>query len=532
MLRVLLVDDEPFITKGLAILIDWEKEGYEIVGICENGEEALKFLENQKVDLIIADIRMPVMTGIELIENIRSSKISDAYFVILSGYNDFSYMQKAIRYECMDYILKPIKAEELLSVLRKVSKQYSSEQKEKAEKKLRDEAYLSQNISSLLMGKYDETNLQYVKGQLSQSEGLRYIYVDVKNTDSKGLEEKEKKKQEFQKEIYQRCIEYVGENYLSHCIWNINNVDRSYEIGILYCSQMAEEKNLNEEEYLYGLIQYLQQDIKVDIAIFIGDKVDRLEDISISYGNASTMQVYRGFSERKKVYYYDRESQRGNLKRTLCKTILDELVDEIVRDNHEAIRSKIECLYEKMNEMSMNTKILELNINYLLFQLIHIASEQDSSVNQEEIVHRICEDVLNGMKKGLDIEDFTNFAIEYAQYLVQLRKNLSSGVLLEIEREIRTHFSENLTLKGLSKKYFVNSAYLGQIFIKKYGMPFKDYLNNCRIEQATELLMRTEKHVYEISEEVGYKNLDYFIERFIAVKGCTPTKYRKKMASN
>ena len=269
---------------------------------------------------------------------------------------------------------------------------------------------------------------------------------------------------------------------------------------------------------------------KVEIAIFAGDKVEHLEEISESYKNASTMKVYRGFSERKKLYYYDKENQRGTLNKTLCKDILDQLVDEIVRDHHEGIKEKVEQLYEKMNEMSMNTKILELNINYLLFQLIHLASEQDSSINQEEIMHRMSEGVFNEVKEGINIEQFTQFTIEYAQYLGQLRKNLSSGVLLEVEREIRTHFNENLTLKDLSKKYFVNSAYLGQIFIKKYGMPFKDYLNNCRIEQAAELLMRTEKHVYEISEEVGYKNLDYFIERFIAVKGCTPTKYRKSMS--
>ena len=530
MLRVLLVDDEPFITKGLSILIDWEKEGYQIVGICENGEEALQFLQKQEVDLVIADIKMPIMTGIELIENVYQSKISKAYFIILSGYNDFSYMQKAIRYGCVDYILKPIKEEELLAVLRKVSKQYQSMQKEKEEKRLRDEAYLSRHIVTLLMGKYDENSLKYVKEHITESEAYRYLYVDVENTASNSHEVEDKETRQTQKEIYNRCLAYLGSNYASHCIWNINNVDRGYEIGILYCNEMAEEKDLDEQSYLNGLIEYLEKDMEVEIAIFAGEKVEHLEAMSESYRSASTMKVYRGFSERKKLYYYDKENQRGTLNKTLCKDILDQLVDEIVRDHHEGIREKVEQLYEKMNEMSMNTKILELNINYLLFQLIHLASEQDSSINQEEIMHRMSEGVFNEVKEGINIEQFTQFTIEYAQYLGQLRKNLSSGVLLEVEREIRTHFNENLTLKDLSKKYFVNSAYLGQIFIKKYGMPFKDYLNNCRIEQAAELLMRTEKHVYEISEEVGYKNLDYFIERFIAVKGCTPTKYRKSMS--
>lgn len=79
----------------------------------------------------------------------------------------------------------------------------------------------------------------------------------------------------------------------------------------------------------------------------------------------------------------------------------------------------------------------------------------------------------------------------------------------------------------MSRKFYVNSAYLGQIFKKKHGISFKEYLNNYRVEQAAELLLRTDKKIYEIAEEVGYHDLDYFINRFIAVKGCTPSKFRK-----
>ena len=96
------------------------------------------------------------------------------------------------------------------------------------------------------------------------------------------------------------------------------------------------------------------------------------------------------------------------------------------------------------------------------------------------------------------------------------------------EKEIKEHYMENMTLKELSKKYYVNSAYLGQLFRKQYGQSFKDYLNNYRIEQAAALLLRTDKKIYEIAEEVGYHDLDYFINRFISVKGCTPAKFRKQ----
>lgn len=96
MLRVLLVDDEPFILQGIKMLIDWEQEGFEIAGMAANGKEAIAFLEQEEVDLIIADIRMPEMTGLELLETIKREKLSNAYFVILSGYADFEYARRAM----------------------------------------------------------------------------------------------------------------------------------------------------------------------------------------------------------------------------------------------------------------------------------------------------------------------------------------------------------------------------------------------------------------------------------------------------
>ena len=122
MLRVLLVDDEPFILQGIKMLIDWEQEGFEIAGMAANGKEAIAFLEQEEVDLIIADIRMPEMTGLELLETIKREKLSNAYFVILSGYADFEYARRAMQNECTEYLLKPIDREMLLKFVERAGK--------------------------------------------------------------------------------------------------------------------------------------------------------------------------------------------------------------------------------------------------------------------------------------------------------------------------------------------------------------------------------------------------------------------------
>ncbi|HPU64022.1 MAG TPA: AraC family transcriptional regulator, partial [Mobilitalea sp.] len=113
-------------------------------------------------------------------------------------------------------------------------------------------------------------------------------------------------------------------------------------------------------------------------------------------------------------------------------------------------------------------------------------------------------------------------------YLNSLRKNVFGGILADIEREITENYMHNISLKSLSEKYYINRAYLGQIFKKQFGVSFKDYLNNYRIEKACEILLRTDDKIYEIAEAVGFNNTDYFISKFVQIKGTTPLQYRKQ----
>lgn len=152
-MKVLIADDEPFILQGLSVLIDWEAEGCEIVRKATNGMEALDYLRQNSVDLVISDIKMPEMSGLELLEKIRTEKISDAYFIFLSGYNEFAYAQKAMRYSCMDYLLKPVKKEALLERIREIRKKLDLTMLEKEKERRVQESYLRQCIYDLLLGR-------------------------------------------------------------------------------------------------------------------------------------------------------------------------------------------------------------------------------------------------------------------------------------------------------------------------------------------------------------------------------------------
>jgi len=162
-----------------------------------------------------------------------------------------------------------------------------------------------------------------------------------------------------------------------------------------------------------------------------------------------------------------------------------------------------------------------------LFQLIHLASELDDTVNQEEVIQYISEKTSDKAFRRGSHEHMKKFCIEYAVYLSDLRKSISRGILSVVEAEIKKNYADNISLKDLGDKYHINSSYLGQVFRKNYGMSFKNYLTNYRIKEAARQIINTDKKINRIAEDVGYKDSDYFIRKFIEIMGCTPSKYRK-----
>jgi two-component system, response regulator YesN len=525
MIRVLLVDDEPFIVQGLKVLIDWESEGYEIAKTASNGMEALEYLRENQVELIIADIKMPIMTGIELLEEIRTQGISDSDFVILSGYSDFSSAQQAIRYNSSDYVLKPVMKEELLKILRRLSVQSQGMKAKMQNNQRMEKAFLARNMISMIFGKYDQINLDYIKNNMKWSEGICYVQIELDYM-GQGEELLDEEKRKAQRKLYDSCLKFLKEDG-DHCIFDVSSHEKSYDIGFIYCEYMGSNGVISQNVYLENFLAYLNRSMEIPVIMLVGKKVSDIAKVSKSYATASILQSFQGFRKKKNIYYYEEEVQVHSSGIVLCKQRLDDLLVAVEQDKKSKIIECVQNLYDEMKQMEFARETVNLNINYLLFQFIHLATEQDSYVNQEEIMRFISENTYEGGIMRGSKAHLTRFACEYAQYLEQLRKKVSRGVLFDVEKDIRENYAKNLTLRELSKKYYVNSAYLGQLFRKKYGQSFKDYLNNYRIEQAAIKLLRTEEKIYQIAEEVGYHDLDYFVNRFILAKGCTPSKFRK-----
>ncbi|SNU09077.1 two-component system, response regulator YesN [Lachnospiraceae bacterium] len=524
MLKVLFVDDEPFILQGLKVLIDWEKENFEIVNMASNGKEALEYLKDNPVDLIIADIKMPLMSGLELLKNVKENEISDAYFVMLSGFNDFEYAKKAIHYGCLEYLLKPVKKDELIQILRKVNELKAASRLKENHYRETETAYLQRHIISLIVGRYDNVNLSYVEDNMRLSEGVRYVILELPEIEENDAIEGSMMM--YRRELNQMAGMILDEDS-NHLIYDVSLNHGIYDTGFIYCDYMAEKMGMDDMEFLTDFQTKLEESLGEKVKIIAGKKVPDISSISKSYSSACILKSQEVFHEPRPLVAYEKEMSINPGKAMLFKKSLDELINAIELNDTVLIHKCVDSFYNDISAAGLGDSV-NLNINYLLFRLIHIAVEMDSEVDQEEILHRISESSFDeGIKRGSSRHMY-RFACEYAEYLTQLRKNVSGGILKQVENEIREHYSENLSLKKLSEKYYINSSYLGTLFGKKYGISFKDYLTDYRIKEAAKLLINTDDRVVDIAATVGYKNSDYFIRRFIDIMGMTPSQYRRK----
>lgn len=526
MIKVLIVDDEPFIRQGLKILINWEQYGYEIVGEASNGLEAIKELETKEIDLIIADIKMPEMNGLELIEYVRGNMLKEVKFIVLSGYYEFEYAKKAIKCNVTDYILKPIQKDELIKVLCTFKDEYIKREELYAAQKIKDKVVYDGYLNEVIHGKSNNFNLEYIKNYNNFSDELRYIIVEINyHNECESISEDEKRKE--QQIFYSNMALWLGDNYYNSVI-NINQYTESYDIGFIYDKRLAKEKRMNEKEYILDFKMSMRQIQKYDFFIYVGQKVNCIEDIAISYKSATIAKLVSDFSFDNNITYYDENYGKKEFSCDKGKQYMDCLIHKIEDNNKEEIINCIDEMCNSFKEYKINLDMIKINIDYLLCNLLNIAKELDSEANQEEAMQYIRFVSLEQIIRAGRANQLKSFSLEFAEYLSQLRQNSFQGVLNQIDKEISEHYMEKLSLKYLSEKYYINSAYLGQIFKKQYNLSFKDYLNEYRIEKASELLKRSDEKIYKIAEKVGYNNTDYFINKFVQLKEKTPLQYRKQ----
>ena len=527
MIRVMIVDDEPYIRQGLKILINWEQYGFSVCAEAANGKEALELMGQNEFDLVITDIKMPNMSGIELLEHTREAISNKISFIILSGFSDFEYAKKAIKYQVVDYILKPVQKEELLRVLESYKERHF--RKLADNKKLEDsnKILFDRNLAYLLSGRYHQDNLEYVKKYLADSGRVRYINIEFDASEERFKILTQEERMTVRGLLYDTLGIFLGDHRYHACMEAKPGED-IYGIGFIFAKKLAEEAGLSEKEYIRKLYGKISENLPYRILIYIGQTVGEIGQISESYKSAAIARTFQLFSYVKDIAYYDEiDSKPDTGHATVDKELMDGLVHAVEENETESINQRIDTVYDHFKELATTPDIIRMNLNYLLFNLISLAKDADPNFDQGEVYKMISQGGYEQIVVRGSVKHFKEFILEFSDYLFQMRQHAFSGVLSKIEKEITENYKNNLSLKSLGEKYYINSAYLGQIFKRQYGYSFKDYLNNVRIDRAAELLIRSDEKVYLIADAVGFNNTDYFINKFVQIKGTTPLQYRK-----
>ncbi|MNO54621.1 putative response regulatory protein [compost metagenome] len=515
MIKVLIVDDEPKLREGLRVFIDWETFGYSVVDTAANGNEALEKYNQYKPNLVIADIRMPGMDGLQLIQLLRNLDPM-LHILILSGYADFDYAKKAITERADGYLLKPVDEDELISYLHKIKDQIIQEKLSEHWEHVTKDWNRESFIQSLLPGTEEESS-EVVLEQAAKLDLLWKTYQIL--LVSLHLEdETDTKTSTLLKRSLIEQFENAGRGYVFHVHTQIGVLLRDPILGV-------------EMEEIYMTMRGALEETGCDFSAALGTKESSITNISHSYAVARDLNKNHFFLGSGRLLNSDLPSNEGSaadLQEQEAHAVSEQLYYAIDVGNRDAMKSLVRRTGQTMvadgcTERQIKRRFVEILTDILSKALKQSPELQSRSKEYYDFLTEIY------TARTLDgLYDKTDF------FLQQMMNQLGEGgkhrevkIMLDL---IHRNFSDNLKLETLSGIFNYNSAYLGKLFKNVTGEYFNTYLDKVRIEKAKELLEEGFK-VYQVAEKVGYTNVDYFHTKFRKYVGTSPTAYRKKVSN-
>ncbi|WEK53032.1 MAG: response regulator transcription factor [Candidatus Cohnella colombiensis] len=520
MRKVILVDDEIFARKGLVGLIPWEKFGFEIVGEAKDGEEALSLIEQYKPDVVITDIRMPVLDGLQLIQAVRQSSGNTIKFIIISGYGDFKYAQQAVRYGVQDYLLKPIDENELIDTLQRIDQMLNNSPVRTEAEQFYIQASIFENF---ILGKEEEKMLSESAQLLglSDDKSLRYVALEINDVPMSLSESQKIGQMEQLKETVSKVLKkYNQENE------PFVSVRNAVEIGVLIHSEREPEQiRIWAEE----LIQASANLIIGVPKVYVGALSTNVTQVKASYASAKELKRYKFAMDKHSVTIYDDAKDTALHFKEIDPTLFSELMEQLEEHDYDAMLKLVDRVFTAFQEQGLALESITDSISRCVHGATRIIQTMHGDENQLVSLKPIRQwhhepRTLEGVKKLL-----IDFLAECRAYIVELRSKIGNGDIGKIKSYIESHFDSNINLKSIAKHFYMNPVYVGQLFKKTYGLYFNEFLLQIRIQEAKRQLRQTNNKVYEIAANVGFGNADYFVCQFEKVEGKSPTEYKNAM---
>ncbi len=522
--KVLIVDDEIKVGQLVKRLIQWDKLGLICIGLVTDGQTAYETILSESPDIVITDIRMPVLTGLEMIQKASEQGVK-CHFIVVSGYKYFDYAQKALKYGVENYLLKPIDEEELNQQLLKIveeeeQREDKQQQVDKIEKKLEDSKYLRhkeflKQILSQKQENIDDANTEF--GLQLENKCFRGLTFKLDRDinvpeNSQQLQFVLRKIMQKAEEVFTTCtIDLISAEQPNHSVQMLLN----------YFQTERETIDAGITDVFNQIKDYLENFQYYKITVGVSSEVENFKQISTAIEmskEAAASRLFKGNGRRIEYCYEVHElfspNDFQNEYEEFSKAVETMQPDACQYQIHKCFRMACDRGFFASEFYAMGLWLLRS-----AYTILEISDTFDASAQQE---------VLENLST---ITDLRNYVIRQIQTLITKsrceREKRERKPVLEAIDYMKGHFAEKITLEDVAAIIGFNTNYFSELFKKETGENFSNYMLGIRMEKAKQMLRDTKLPVYEIGESVGYKDTKYFSQQFMKVVGVKPAEYRK-----
>lgn len=525
MYKLLIVDDEPLVQVGIQSMLNWNDLDIEICGTAMNGQAALKIIEEVSPDIVLTDIKMPIMNGLELAKICyeRYGNISPA-FIILTSYEDFHMAREALIYQVSDYLVKlELTPESLKESVEKVIQKIEASSSKKTD--LSDAHPYYDKFLIRLLNNLFESEEQFHLQSKDLKLDFHYSYyiccygeMISEQADSLSIE---KQMQLFHSSL-QMLHELMGKYLSCYCL----SLDIRH-FAVIFYRESAPDASYGKsiQGFFKNVSHTLSNYFNVSLSCGIGNCVDSPFIVSDSYQFARQAFSFAG-KEQPFIFFEDcleDEAYRNSFNISLFKDNLTKAFEEYDPDILEETISEICKLFAENKNHFVQAMDAACNILYLSLSMI-----QDG----EEIISDVFRDYPDGYRsvyKQATVEQLVNWLTFFKEQLCSLfeekRKDYKNRIVANVKKYIVKNVASHLSLNEVAAVFGISPNYLSQLFKKYNDTGFNEYVTQCKVNEAKNLLADSSYKVYEIAEMLGFESAFYFSKVFKKVEGVSPTEY-------
>lgn len=537
MYKLLIVEDELSTRKWYAKVIDWQQLGFELIAIAEDGRQAWDLLqEHPETDVVMTDIRMPNMDGLQLTERIRSWQREEVEIVILSGFGEFDYAQQAIRFGVQDYLLKPATKEQLAQVFEKIACRL-------------DERHLQANqllyVDQIKREKEQEEKVRWYDRWLERKEsqvhperGLEQIGIRLDRAQPPFLVVAAELDHfaEFQERYPvedQKLCRFIVCNILNEIAESSGAFDSvllppNRYLFLLSAATENRDESMGQRigrDFQQALSNYLRL-FEVKLSVGCSSLCGHLSDIPAAYDQAVTALRHKFFAGQQSVQLFDESMVRRNeynYPTELEKKLIAAFKHNDEQEGWELFRTFLQNLYEQGQSAE--------SIRFAAGEMLVNLFRQLREVKSLPVTSGVMEKFIADIRAQETFAELSDRAAELIRFILQTiaLEGLSLSPVGKGVEYMKIKLDRDISLQEVADYVGMSPSYFSVLFKQEKGCNFVDFLVRLRMEMCLELLERTSLTVAQIGDEVGYRSYRYFTKVFKDYYGMTPTQFRERL---